>query len=161
MRIGFGYDVHPLVVGRKLLLGGVEIPFGKGLAGHSDADVLSHAVADALLGSVGLGDIGQHFPDSDERFAGVSSLLLLKQVGQLLKQKGYAIGNIDSTVVMERPKLAPHIAQMQRNMADSLAIASSRVSVKATTSERMSFVGREEGVAAYASVLVTSIVSRS
>jgi len=161
VRIGFGYDVHPLVVGRKLLLGGVEIPFGKGLAGHSDADVLSHAVADALLGSVGLGDIGQHFPDSDERFAGVSSLLLLKQVGQLLKQKGYAIGNIDSTVVMERPKLAPHIAQMQRNMADSLAIASSRVSVKATTSERMSFVGREEGVAAYASVLVTSIVSRS
>lgn len=154
MRIGFGYDVHPLVAGRKLLLGGVEIPFDKGLGGHSDADVLSHAVGDALLGSVGLGDIGQHFPDSDERFAGISSLLLLKQIAELLRKEDYGVVNIDSTVVMERPKLAPHIVLIRKNMADSLAIDPSRVSVKATTSEKMSFIGREEGVAAYASVLV-------
>jgi len=154
VRIGFGYDVHPLVAGRKLLLGGVEIPFDKGLGGHSDADVLSHAVGDALLGSVGLGDIGQHFPDSDERFAGISSLLLLKQIAELLRKEDYGVVNIDSTVVMERPKLAPHIVLIRKNMADSLAIDPSRVSVKATTSEKMSFIGREEGVAAYASVLV-------
>ncbi len=157
MRIGFGYDVHPFSSGRKLTLGGLEIPFEKGLAGHSDADVLSHAVGDALLGSVCLGDIGQHFPDTDAQYAGISSLRLLEQIWKLLEHEGYEIVNIDSTVVMERPKLAPHIQKMRRNLARSLSIDFSQVSIKATTSEKMGFIGNEEGVAAYAAVLVKAL----
>jgi 2-C-methyl-D-erythritol 2,4-cyclodiphosphate synthase len=154
MRVGFGYDVHQLVEERKLVLGGVVIPFERGLLGHSDADVLSHAIADALLGSVALGDIGIHFPDTDDAYSGISSLLLLAEVAGLVRNEGYAIGNIDATVVMERPKLAPHIPVMRRNIAESLGIQVSQVSVKATTSEKMGFVGEEKGVAAYACALV-------
>jgi len=137
-----------------LVLGGVLIPFERGLLGHSDADVLSHAIADALLGSVALGDIGIHFPDTDDAYSGISSLLLLAEVAGLVRNEGYAIGNIDATVVMERPKLAPHIPVMRRNIAESLGIQVSQVSVKATTSEKMGFVGEEKGVAAYACALV-------
>jgi 2-C-methyl-D-erythritol 2,4-cyclodiphosphate synthase len=154
MRVGFGYDVHQLVEERKLVLGGVLIPFERGLLGHSDADVLSHAIADALLGSVALGDIGIHFPDTDDAYSGISSLLLLAEVAGLVRNEGYAIGNIDATVVMERPKLAPHIPVMRKNIAESLGIQVSQVSVKATTSEKMGFVGEEKGVAAYACALV-------
>jgi 2-C-methyl-D-erythritol 2,4-cyclodiphosphate synthase len=154
MRVGFGYDVHQLVEERKLVLGGVVIPFERGLLGHSDADVLSHAIADALLGSVALGDIGIHFPDTDDAYSGISSLLLLAEVAGLVRNEGYAIGNIDATVVMERPKLAPHIPVMRKNIAESLGIQVSQVSVKATTSEKMGFVGEEKGVAAYACALV-------
>ena len=154
MRVGFSYDVHQLVKGRKLILGGVTIPSEKGALGHSDADTLSHAIGDALLGSTALGDLGKHFPDSDEEFAGISSLLLLKQIGKRLSKEGYQISNIDSTVVLEKPKLLPHINEMRTNIADSLAISDSQVSVKATTSERMGFVGEEKGVAAYACVLI-------
>ncbi len=154
MRVGFGYDVHPLVKGRKLILGGVTIPSEKGALGHSDADALSHAIGDALLGSAALGDLGKHFPDNDEQFAGISSLLLLKQIGQQLAKEGYQISNIDSTVVLEQPKLSPYVNEMRANIADSLAISDSQVSVKATTSERMGFVGEEKGLAAYACVLI-------
>ncbi len=154
MRVGFGYDVHPLVKGRNLVLGGVTIPSKKGALGHSDADALSHAIGDALLGSAALGDLGKHFPDNDEQFAGISSLLLLKQIGQQLAKEGYQISNIDSTVVLEQPKLSPYINEMRANIADSLAISDSQVSVKATTSERMGFVGEEKGLAAYACVLI-------
>lgn len=137
-----------------MVLGGVVIPFERGLLGHSDADVLSHAIADALLGSVALGDIGIHFPDTDDAYSGISSLLLLAEVAGLVRNEGYAIGNIDATVVMERPKLAPHIPVMRKNIAESLGIQVSQVSVKATTSEKMGFVGEEKGVAAYACALV-------
>ena len=154
MRVGFGYDVHQLVKGRKLILGGVTIPSEKGALGHSDADALSHAIGDALLGSAALGDLGKYFPDSDEEFAGISSLLLLNQIGKRLSKEGYQISNIDSTVILEKPKLLPHINEMRTNIADSLAISDSQVSVKATTSERMGFVGEEKGVAAYACVLI-------
>jgi len=154
MRVGFGYDVHQLVKGRKLILGGVTIPSERGALGHSDADVLSHAIGDALLGSAAFGDLGKHFPDSDEEFAGISSLLLLKQIRQRLTEEGYQISNIDSTVVLEKPKLLPHINEMRTNIADSLAISDSQVSVKATTSERMGFVGEKKGVVAYACVLI-------
>lgn len=154
MRIGFGYDVHKLVKGRKLILGGVTIPSERGALGHSDADALSHAIGDALLGSAALGDLGAHFPDNDEQFAGISSLLLLKQISQMLNKRGYEISNIDSAVVLERPKLSPYIAEMRRNIADSLLISDSQISIKATTSERMGFVGEEKGLAAYACVLI-------
>ena len=154
MRIGFGYDVHQLVEGRKLVLGGVTIPSQRGALGHSDADALSHAIGDALLGSAALGDLGKHFPDTDEQFAGISSLLLLKQIGQRLTEEGYQINNIDSTVVLEKPKLLPYINELRANIADSLAISDSQVSVKATTSERMGFVGEEKGLAAHACVLI-------
>lgn len=154
MRVGFGYDVHRLVKGRKLIIGGVTIPSDKGALGHSDADALSHAIGDALLGSAALGDLGKHFPDNDEQFAGISSLLLLKQIGQQLAKEGYQISNIDSTVVLEQPKLSPYVNEMRVNIADSLAISDSQVSVKATTSERMGFVGEEKGLAAYACVLI-------
>ncbi len=157
MRIGFGYDVHRLVEKRKLILGGVLVPHDKGLLGHSDADVLSHAIGDALLGSAALRDIGTHFPDSDERFAGISSILLLKNITELLQRAGFAIGNIDSTVVAEAPKLQPYIVEMQTNIAEALSIDVSRVSVKATTSEGMGFVGQKEGVAAYACALVNEM----
>ena len=154
MRIGIGYDVHRLADGRKLILGGVEIPFERGLLGHSDADVLLHAICDALLGAAALGDIGKHFPDSDAAFKDISSLLLLEKVSALLKGKGYKIGNIDATIIAEKPKLAPYIPQMCENIAAACEIATERVSVKATTTEGMGFCGMGEGIAAQASCLI-------
>ena len=154
MRIGHGYDVHRLVEGRKLILGGVEIPYGKGLLGHSDADVLLHAIADALLGAAALGDIGKHFPDTDPRYAGADSLALLARVGALLHQAGYAVGNIDATVLCQAPKLAPHIPAMRENIARALRLAVDRVSVKATTEEKLGFTGAGQGIAAHAVALI-------
>lgn len=157
MRIGQGYDVHRLVEGRKLILGGVEIPYEKGLLGHSDADVLLHAVMDALLGAAALGDIGQHFPDSDERYKGISSVELLKEVGKILQENGYLIENIDSTVIAQRPKLLPYRPQMAKNIADALGIEPDQVSVKATTEEGLGFTGTGEGVSAQAIALLSSV----
>jgi 2-C-methyl-D-erythritol 2,4-cyclodiphosphate synthase len=154
MRIGFGYDVHPLVAERQLIIGGVNIPFEKGLGGHSDADVLLHAIGDAILGAAALGDLGKHFPDTSAGFANISSLLLLKEIFKLLNREQYKLVNIDTTVVLERPKLAPYIEQMKKNIANCLELQPEDVSIKATTSEKMSFVGREEGVAAFAVVLI-------
>jgi len=156
MRIGFGYDVHPLVAGRKLILGGVEIKHEVGLAGHSDADVLSHAIGDALLGAANLGDLGKHFPDTSAKFANVSSLLLLKEIARLLREAHYAIGNIDSTLVLETPKIMPHAEQMRANIAAALGITPAQISIKATTSEKLGFVGRKEGAAAFAVALLNS-----
>mgnify|MGYP000294276154 FL=1 len=157
MRIGQGYDVHRLVEGRKLILGGVEIPYEKGLLGHSDADVLLHAVMDALLGAAALGDIGQHFPDSDERYKGISSVELLKEVGKILQENGYLIENIDSTVIAQRPKLLPYRPQMAKNIADALGIEPDQVSVKATTEEGLGFTGTGEGISAQAIALLSSV----
>lgn len=157
MRIGQGYDVHRLVEGRKLILGGVEIPYEKGLLGHSDADVLLHAVMDALLGAAALGDIGQHFPDSDERYKGISSVELLKEVGKILQGNGYLIENIDSTVIAQRPKLLPYRPQMAKNIADALGIEPDQVSVKATTEEGLGFTGTGEGISAQAIALLSSV----
>jgi len=154
MRIGIGYDVHRLVEDRKLILGGVEIPYEKGLLGHSDADVLVHAVMDALLGAAALGDIGQHFPDTDPEYKGISSIRLLEKVGELLKEKGYSVGNIDSIIVAQRPKLLPYRPQMAENMAKALGISVDQVSVKATTEEGLSFTGSGEGMSAKAVVLL-------
>lgn len=154
MRIGTGYDVHKLAEGLPLWLGGVEVPHSHGLVGHSDADVLLHAICDALLGAAALGDIGKHFPDTDPKYKGISSLKLLAHVGMLLKEKGYRIGNIDSTVVAQRPKLAPYIEQMRRNIADTLGVDIDQVSVKATTTERLGFEGREEGISAQAVAMI-------
>ena len=156
-RIGFGYDVHALGEGMPLWLGGVQVPHSHGLIGHSDADVLLHAICDALLGAAALGDIGKHFPDTDPRYRGISSLKLLAHVGALLRENGYCIGNIDSTVAAQRPKLAPYIEQMRRNMADTLGIGMDQVSVKATTTEHLGFEGREEGISAQAVALITTI----
>ncbi|HYQ86203.1 MAG TPA: 2-C-methyl-D-erythritol 2,4-cyclodiphosphate synthase [Bacteroidota bacterium] len=150
MRFGFGYDIHRLVVNRKLVLGGVEIPFIKGLIGHSDADVLCHAFADALLGSAALGDIGKHFPDTDERFKDISSLVLLKHVAQLLRSNNYDIINVDATVILQQPKIAPYIKRMRENVAQALGVQVERVSVKATTNEELGFIGIGDGAAAYA-----------
>ncbi len=149
-RTGFGYDVHRLVAGRKLILGGVEIPSPKGPEGHSDADVLLHAIADALLGAAALGDIGKHFPNTDPRFKDISSLLLAQHVAGLLSQRRYRIVNIDATVVLEMPRIAPHVEQMRQTIARALDLNPERISVKATTSEGMGFVGTGEGVAAHA-----------
>ena len=146
MRIGTGYDVHRLTAGRKLILGGVEIPYGKGLLGHSDADVLVHAVMDALLGAAALGDIGKHFPDTDPEYEGVSSIRLLEHVGRLLDEKGYVIENIDATVVAQRPKMRPYIEQMRENIATALRIETDQVNVKATTEEGLGFTGTGEGI---------------
>ena len=157
MRIGQGYDVHRLVEGRKLILGGVEIPYEKGLLGHSDADVLLHAVMDALLGAAALGDIGQHFPDSDERYKGISSVELLKEVGKILQENGYLIENIDSTVIAQRPKLLPYRPQMAKNIADALGIEPDQVSVKATTEEGLGFTGSGEGISSQAITLLTEV----
>ena len=157
MRIGHGYDVHRLVEGRKLILGGVEISYTKGLLGHSDADVLLHAISDALLGAVALGDIGKHFPDSDEKYKGADSLVLLKEVMNLLKNKGYKVVNVDATVLAERPKLAPYIDKMRQNIADALSVEVDCISVKATTEEGLGFTGAGEGIAAHALCLVDSI----
>lgn len=154
MRVGHGYDVHRLVEGRKLILGGVEIPYEKGLLGHSDADVLLHALMDAMLGAAALGDIGQHFPDSDERYAGADSLRLLREVGRLLHEAGYRFVNADCTVLAQRPKLMGHIPQMRRNIAAVLGCETDAVSVKATTEEGLGFTGDGSGIAAHAVVLI-------
>ncbi|HJF84428.1 MAG TPA: 2-C-methyl-D-erythritol 2,4-cyclodiphosphate synthase [Megamonas hypermegale] len=150
MRVGIGYDVHKLVEGRKLILGGVEIAHEKGLLGHSDADVLLHAIADALLGAASLGDIGRHFPDTDEKYKGISSLILLEHVGSLLAEKNYRINNVDATIVAQRPKLMPHIEKMRRNIAAALKTDLDAINIKATTEERLGFTGSEEGMSSYA-----------
>ena len=157
MRIGQGYDVHRLAQGRRLILGGVDIPYEKGLLGHSDADVLLHAVMDALLGAAALGDIGQHFPDSDERYKGISSIALLKKVGKILQENGYMIENIDSTVIAQRPKLLPYRPQMAENIAAALGIEKEQVSVKATTEEGLGFTGSGEGISSQAVCMLSSI----
>jgi len=154
LRIGHGYDVHRLVEGRKLILGGVEIPWEKGLDGHSDADVLTHAVMDALLGAAAMGDIGKLFPDTDDRFLGICSMELLAEVGSRLHAAGYAVGNIDATVIAQRPKLAPYIDAMRKEIAERLQIDVSRVSVKATTEEHLGFTGSGDGIAAHAVCLL-------
>jgi 2-C-methyl-D-erythritol 2,4-cyclodiphosphate synthase len=156
MRIGNGFDVHAFAAGRRLVLGGVDIPFDRGLAGHSDADVLLHAVADAIIGALALGDIGVHFPDTDPRWQGADSRMLLRHVMGLASERGYAIGNVDATVVAEVPRLRPHVDAMRANIAADLGCDPSAVSVKATTTERLGFTGREEGIAALASVLLVS-----
>ena len=154
MRIGHGYDVHRLTEGRKLILGGVEVPYEKGLLGHSDADVLAHAVMDALLGAAGLGDIGRHFPDNDDRYLGADSLVLLKEVCRLLKEKGYRVGNVDATVIAQRPKLMSYIPEMRKNLADAMNVDEDAVNVKATTEEKLGFTGEGLGIAAHAVALI-------
>ncbi len=154
MRIGHGYDVHQLVADRALVLGGVEIPWERGLLGHSDADVLLHAICDAILGALGEGDIGRHFPDSDPAYRGISSLKLLQQVAALAATAGYKVGNLDSTVVAQRPKLAPYIAAMVAQIAKACAVAPRQINVKATTTEQLGFEGRGEGISAHAVVLL-------
>ena len=154
MRVGQGYDVHRLVEGRKLILGGVEIPWEKGLLGHSDADVLVHAVMDALLGAAGLWDIGHAFPDNDPAYAGIDSMLLLARVRDMLTEKGYAVGNVDATILAQRPKLAGHIPQMRRNIAQVLGVEEDCINVKATTEEGLGFTGSGEGMAAHAVTLL-------
>ena len=157
MRIGHGYDVHRLVEGKALILGGVTIPWERGLLGHSDADVLLHAVMDALLGAAALPDIGRQFPDSDPAYAGADSRVLLRQVGMLIAQAGYQVGNIDATIVAQAPKMAPHLAAMTANIAADLGVEAGRVNVKATTEERLGFTGSGEGIAAHAVCLLTRI----
>ncbi|HWQ79530.1 MAG TPA: 2-C-methyl-D-erythritol 4-phosphate cytidylyltransferase [Anaerovoracaceae bacterium] len=154
MRVGTGYDVHKLVRGRRLILGGVNIPFEKGLLGHSDADVLVHAIMDAMLGAASLGDIGRHFPDTDEKYRGISSLKLLETTGSMLRGKGWGIVNIDATVIAQRPKIAPHIREMILYISEALGIEKHRINIKGTTTEKLGFAGREEGIAAQASVLI-------
>ena len=154
MRVGMGYDVHKLTEGRKLILGGVDIPWEKGLLGHSDADVLIHAVMDALLGAAALGDIGKHFPDTDPAYKELSSIKLLVHVAELLRKQEYAVGNIDATVIAQKPKMAPHIPQMRKNMADALGIPESKINIKATTEEGLGFTGRGEGIASQAICLL-------
>lgn len=154
IKIGFGFDVHSLVEGRKLILGGVEIPSNKGLAGHSDADVLLHAISDALLGALALGDIGQHFPNTDSKWKNVDSSIILKHCYELVKSKGYSISNIDSMLALESPKISPFIEQIRNNVAGFLEITPSQISVKATTTEKLGFVGRAEGAVAMATVLL-------
>ncbi len=154
MRIGHGYDVHAFAENRRLVIGGMEIPHTKGLLGHSDADVLTHAVCDALLGAAALGDIGKHFPDTDGAYKDVNSLILLKKVALLLKEKGYDIVNVDATVIAQKPKLAPHIDGMRQRLAESMGIELDAVSVKATTEEKLGFTGREEGISAHAVCLI-------
>lgn len=154
LRVGMGYDVHQLVEERKLIIGGVDIPHEKGLLGHSDADVLLHAIMDALIGAIGEGDIGKHFPDTDERYKGISSMRLLECVGILLKEKKASIHNIDATIIAQRPKMAPHIPGMKENIAKALNIQVSQVNIKATTEEKLGFTGSEQGISSQAVVLV-------
>ncbi|HEX2985874.1 MAG TPA: 2-C-methyl-D-erythritol 2,4-cyclodiphosphate synthase [Caproiciproducens sp.] len=154
MRIGHGYDVHRLVPGRRLILGGVDIPYEKGLLGHSDADVLLHAIADALLGAAALGDIGKHFPDNDPAYQGISSLLLLSKVCELIKKEGFQIGNIDSTIIAQSPKLSPYLDEMRNRIATVCAVEIGLVSVKATTEEQLGFTGSGEGIAAHAVCII-------
>jgi 2-C-methyl-D-erythritol 2,4-cyclodiphosphate synthase len=155
MRVGLGYDAHRLVPGRPLILGGVEIPHAQGLLGHSDADVLSHAIGDALLGAVGAGDLGTHFPDRDPAYKDISSLILLERIMAVVRDRGFAPVNVDATIVAQEPRLAPHIPAMQAKLAPILGLTPAEVNVKATTTEHMGFTGRGEGMAAYAVVLVT------
>ncbi len=157
MRIGMGYDVHRLAEDRKLIIGGVEIPYEKGLLGHSDADVLLHAIMDALLGAAALGDIGKHFPDSDPAYKGISSLELLSHVGGLIADEGYVVGNIDATIIAQEPKMRPYIDEMRKNIADTLDIDISQVNVKATTEEGLGFTGTKEGIASQAIALLESV----
>jgi 2-C-methyl-D-erythritol 2,4-cyclodiphosphate synthase len=154
MRIGHGYDVHALVAGRKLVLGGVTIAHALGLAGHSDADVLIHAICDACLGAAGLGDIGRHFPDADPRYKGIDSRALLRQVHDLIRARGWLVGNVDCTIVAQAPKLAPHLSAMAANLAVDLRVLPEQINIKATTTEKLGFAGREEGIAAHAVVLL-------
>lgn len=157
IRIGHGFDVHQLVAGRKCIIGGVEIPHEKGLLGHSDADVLLHAICDALLGAAGLGDIGRHFPDTDAQYQGADSRVLLKQVIALLKNAGFSVGNVDATIIAQAPKMAPHIPQMVAHIASDCGVELNRINVKATTTEKLGFTGRGEGIAAEAVCLIQKI----
>jgi 2-C-methyl-D-erythritol 2,4-cyclodiphosphate synthase len=157
MRIGIGFDVHALVEGRKLVLGGVTLPHPLGLLGHSDADVLIHALMDALLGAAGLGDIGRHFPDSDDAYRGISSLVLLRRVGAMLEERGFKVENIDAVIIAQKPKMIPFIPQMEENIAASLGISRERINVKATTTEGLGFAGREEGIGAQVVCLLTRV----
>ena len=161
MRVGLGYDVHKLVEGRKLILGGVEIPYEKGLLGHSDADVLLHAIMDALLGAAALGDIGKHFPDTDPAYKGISSMKLLEKVGELLEESGYAVENIDSTIIAQRPKLAAFRPQMAENIAHALHLETNQVSVKATTEEGLGFTGSGEGISSQAICMLEKVMNYS
>ncbi len=154
MRIGHGYDVHRLVEGRKLIMGGVDIPWEKGLLGHSDADVLLHAIADAILGAIGEGDIGRHFPDTDPAFKGADSLKLLQHVAGIAREHGYSLGNLDATIIAQQPKMAPHIQQMRANIAQVLGAAVDQINVKATTEERLGFTGSGEGISSHAVVIM-------
>ena len=154
IKVGFGFDVHQLKDGLDFWLGGIKVPHTKGGLGHSDADVLIHAICDALLGSANLGDIGKHFPDSSEEFKGIDSKILLKEVMLLVREKGYEIGNIDSTICLQTPKIGPYIPKMQKVLSSCMGVDVDLVSIKATTTEKLSFVGREEGVSAYATVLI-------
>ena len=156
-RVGHGYDVHKLVEDRKLIIGGVEIPHYKGLLGHSDADVLAHAICDALLGAAALGDIGKHFPDNDDRYKDIDSLVLLEKVCELIRNKGYEISNVDSTILAQAPRLRPYIDEMRSKLAKAMKLDIDELSVKATTEERLGFTGREEGIAAHAVVLLMTI----
>ena len=153
-RIGNGYDVHRLIKGRKLILGGVDIPHGLGLDGHSDADVLCHALCDSLLGASGAGDLGKYFPDTDNKWKGVSSLVLLEKSGELVAERGFQISNIDTTIVAQQPKIGPHIESMTTNISEILKVDPTQINIKATTTERLGFTGREEGIAAYAVTLL-------
>ena len=153
-RVGNGYDVHRLVEDRSLIIGGVTIPYEKGLLGHSDADVLIHAIMDALLGAAAMGDIGQHFPDNDPQYEGISSLLLLEKTASLLKESGWSVGNIDATIIAQKPKMAPHIEKMRQNIASVLNIGQDRINIKATTEEGLGFTGRGEGIASQAAALI-------
>ena len=161
MRIGMGYDVHKLVEGRELILGGVKIPYEKGLLGHSDADVLLHAIMDALLGAAALGDIGKHFPDTDPAYKGASSIRLLEHVGELIEKELYVIGNIDATIIAQRPKMAPHIETMRKNAAEALHIDVSQINIKATTEEGLGFTGSGEGISAQAIAALDTISNYS
>lgn len=154
MKVGHGYDVHQLVEGRKLILGGVELVHSKGLLGHSDADVLLHAICDAIIGALGLGDIGQHFPDTDDKYCGVDSRLLLRHVTKLMQEQGFQIGNLDSTIIAQAPKLASHLPIMKNNIAADLGCAQQQINIKATTTEKLGFAGREEGIEAHAVVIL-------
>ena len=160
MRVGIGYDAHRLAEGRKLILGGVEVPFAKGLLGHSDADVLTHAVCDAMLGAVGAGDIGTHFPPGNPQFEGISSVTLLERVNEMLRERRYRVKNVDAVIVAQEPRLAPHIDAMRSNLAAALLLSAEYVSVKATTTEAMGFEGRGEGIAAFATCLVEPLTSQ-
>lgn len=157
LRVGVGYDVHKLTEGRRLILGGVDIPFEKGLLGHSDADVLLHAISDALLGAAALGDIGRHFPDNDPSYKGIDSMILLKRVAALLCERGYAISNIDATVVCQRPRLAPYIDKMRQNISSALKLDTDDINIKATTTEAMGFEGRGEGISSHAVCLISPL----
>ena len=154
LKIGHGYDVHRLAENRKMIIGGVEIPFHRGLDGHSDADVLTHAIMDALLGAAALGDIGQHFPDNDNSFKGIDSQILLKKVCELIRREGYEISNLDATVIAQKPKMMPHIPEMRRILAENMGIGIGQINLKATTEERLGFTGREEGISAHCVCLI-------